>query len=476
MSSSNRCGITAIVALLLCIASSIGRADAGETRWGADYFPKVTLTTQDGQTVRFYEDLLKDKIVAIDLIYTTCKYACPLETARLAQVQAILGDRMGRDVFFYSITIDPEHDTPQVLKEYAQKFKAGPGWLFLTGKAADIEAISRKLGLYSEPNPANKDGHTPTLVVGNVATGQWMRNSALDNPRFLATTIGNWMNSWKESTPGRSYVEAGRLTIDPGRYAFTTHCAPCHTIGEGRKVGPDLAGVTTVRERQWLERFIISPQQMLTDRDPTAVALYEQYKPLQMPNLSMSSKDAGAIIDYIAARSVALGRPTVAPAGAVPIPPAATKAGPTTSADAASAAGDSTMPPIDVMPLIEPYLRVQAALSGDSLDGVSSQARAMTATVAAARPAPEPVRSALQALAAATTLQDARTAFGNLGDAIMAAAQASHASLGGEVHVAYCPMARKSWLQKGTEIRNPFYGKAMLDCGRIVNDALPDGR
>src|SRR5919205_4136244 len=92
---------------------------ADNARWGVDYFPNVTLTTHEGRTVRFYDDLIKGKIVALDLIYTTCKYACPLETARLAQVYRVLGDRMGRDVFFYSITIDPEHDTPAVLKEYA---------------------------------------------------------------------------------------------------------------------------------------------------------------------------------------------------------------------------------------------------------------------------------------------------------------------------------------------------------------------
>ena len=100
---------------------------ADNARWGAGYFPNVTLTTQDGEQVRFYDDLVKGKIVAINLIYTTCKYACPLETARLAQVQKLLGDRMGRDVFFYSITIDPEHDTPAVLKAYAEKYQAGPG-------------------------------------------------------------------------------------------------------------------------------------------------------------------------------------------------------------------------------------------------------------------------------------------------------------------------------------------------------------
>src|SRR5471030_2095927 len=86
------------------------------SHWGKDYFPNVPLTTQDGTTVHFYDDLLKGKIVAINVIYTHCEDECPLETAKLAQVQRLLGDRVGKDVFFYSITIDPKRDTPKVMK------------------------------------------------------------------------------------------------------------------------------------------------------------------------------------------------------------------------------------------------------------------------------------------------------------------------------------------------------------------------
>jgi protein SCO1 len=137
-----------------------GVAFADGSRWGSNYFPNVPLTTQDGTTVHFYDDLLKGKVVLIDLIYTHCVDSCPLETARLAQVQKMLGDRVGKDIFFYSITIDPAQDTPKVLKQYAQQYHTGPGWLFLTGKKADIDLISKKLGLYSEPDPNDRDGHT----------------------------------------------------------------------------------------------------------------------------------------------------------------------------------------------------------------------------------------------------------------------------------------------------------------------------
>ena len=106
-----------------------------------------TTPQQDGKLVHFYDDLLKGKAVAVNLIYTRCTASCPLETAKLAQVQRLLGARVGKDVFFYSISIDPTHDTPLVLKAYAQKFHAGPGWLFLTGKEEDIRLVGRKLGL-----------------------------------------------------------------------------------------------------------------------------------------------------------------------------------------------------------------------------------------------------------------------------------------------------------------------------------------
>src|SRR3954470_2365622 len=170
----------ALTGLVLSIALARTTPVRADSRWGANYFPDVTLTTQDGQNVKFY-DLIKGKIVAIDLIYTNCQYACPLESARLARMQQLLGERMGRDVFFISISIDPEHDTPAALKAYAKQYDAGPGWIFLTGKMSDIDLLSKKLGLWSDPTQT-QDGHTPMLLIGNEATGQWTMTSALDNP------------------------------------------------------------------------------------------------------------------------------------------------------------------------------------------------------------------------------------------------------------------------------------------------------
>ena len=273
---------------------------AAQSPWHERYFPNVDLVTQDGEHVRFY-DLIKGKKVAIELIYTTCQFACPLETARLAQVQKIIGDRMGRDIFFYSISIDPEHDTPAVLKAFAEKYHVGPGWTFLTGMPNDIELLSKKLGLYSDPDPANQDGHTPTLLLGNEATGQWTRGSALDNPKLTAGMITNWFGGYSGAAPTRTYADAKPLAkLDAGQYVFATKCSACHSLGDGSKVGPDLAGVMTRRDRAWLAKYIAAPDAMLNGGDPIAKTLFAQYHQVQMPNLQLSDGEIQGVLGYLA--------------------------------------------------------------------------------------------------------------------------------------------------------------------------------
>jgi protein SCO1 len=444
------------------------RVAADNTRWGADYFPNVTLTTHEGKTVHFYDDLIKGKTVAIDLIYTTCQYACPLETARMVQVQRVLGDRVGRDIFFYSITIDPEHDTPAVLKEYAEKYHVGPGWLFLTGKPSDIELISRKLGLYTEKDAANPDGHTPTLLVGNQATGQWMRNSALDNPKFLARTIGDWLNSWESNAKRelRSFAEVPMLEFNRGQYTFKNHCAACHTIGGGDAIGPDLKGVTANREYDWLKRFIATPEKVFADNDPIARTLLEKYKQVRMPSLSLTEEDAAFLIDYMAKES---GDAPSAPASAAPMPPMQGMPDTPRTADAPLKTMErGSKPAVDLKPLVDAYLRIHRALAADTLDGVMPSAIAIATETARIGSRAAAIKVAVNPFAQAADLRAARDALGPLTDAIVMYARANDASLGSGVNVAYCPMARKYWLQKGDAIANPYYGKQMADCGRIV--------
>ena len=286
--------------------ASAAAAAAAPNRWGANYFPNVTLLTQDGKPVRFYDDLLKDKRVAINVIYTSCKDECPLETARLVQLQQLLGDRMGKDIFFYSISIDPVNDRPAKLKAYAAKFQVKPGWLFLTGKKKDIKLISKKLGLSSLGDAATPDGHMPSLMIGKEATNQWMRNSAVDNPRFLATKILHFFDGYS-AKPVPSYTDVAPLaSVDTVEYLFKSRCALCHTIGKGDGVGPDLLNVTERRNRSWLARYVAAPDRVLAAGDPIAKKLFAKYPTVRMPNLSLTAEEVDARLPYMEQQSRAV--------------------------------------------------------------------------------------------------------------------------------------------------------------------------
>ena len=294
----NKIAAAAASAAAAALLPAPGTALAGGP-WGADYFPNASLTTQDGKVVRFYDDLLKGKSVAINLIYTHCSASCPLETAKLTQVQRILGDRVGKDIFFYSISIDPTRDTPEVLKAYMQKYHIGPGWLFLTGKEEDIKLVAKKLGLSSLTDLSNRDGHMPSLMIGNEPSGRWMRQSAVDNPRFLAAHIGNFFG-WKGTQPARSYADLREPPkIDEGARLFNARCAACHTVGKGDGIGPDLANVTKRRDHCWVSRYIAEPDKMLAEKDPVAVELFAKYKDVRMPNLSLTPDEVALLLTYI---------------------------------------------------------------------------------------------------------------------------------------------------------------------------------
>ena len=288
-------------ALLLCTAPA--PAAPPGSPWGANYFPDISLVNQDGKTLRFYDDMVKDKVVMINFMYSTCHDACPLETAKLRQVQEALGDRVGRDVFMYSISITPEHDTPAVLKEYAAKFKVGPGWQFLTGKEADITLLRKKLGLYDEGE--QRSDHSMNMIVGNEATGQWKHRSTFDNPKVLARVVGDDLFNFSTPTSGeKSYADASKvIALDPGEDLFRRRCQVCHTVGAGDTMGPDLIGVVAKRDRKWLVHWIQAPNELLEAKDPTATALYAQYNKVTMPNLRLSDHDVEVLIGYLEAES-----------------------------------------------------------------------------------------------------------------------------------------------------------------------------
>ena len=157
----------------------------------ADYFPNVTLYTHEGKAVRFYDDLIRGKLVAINMMYAQCEGICPGMTQNLLRVQKHLGDRVGRDVFMYSISLLPEQDTPERLKDYVDMHHVGPGWLFLTGARADIETLRYKLGFYdNDPEvDADRSQHTGMVRIGNEALDRWSMAPALAEPESIAQAI-----------------------------------------------------------------------------------------------------------------------------------------------------------------------------------------------------------------------------------------------------------------------------------------------
>jgi cytochrome oxidase Cu insertion factor (SCO1/SenC/PrrC family) len=151
----------------------------------ASYFPNHVLLTQDNKPVHFYADLIKGKVVLINFLFTTCKGVCSPMTANLAKVQKYLGERVGSEVVMISLTVDPETDTPAVLKKYAESFKAQPGWYFLTGDKKTVDWVLYKLGGYVK----DKEQHNSLLIIGNEATGEWMKVHAMSNPTEIAEAV-----------------------------------------------------------------------------------------------------------------------------------------------------------------------------------------------------------------------------------------------------------------------------------------------
>jgi len=304
----------ALLALAACgSAEDSARApssDQGGAVWGADYFPNTTLTTHKGERVQFFDDLVKDKVVAINFIYTSCPDACPMETERLLEVQRLLADRMGEDVHFYSISIDPEHDTPEVLAAYVEQWKIGPGWTFLHGSRDEVRALQQKLGVYNgelEDIVGRKQDHKLTLVIGNQRSGRWMKRSPYENPYVLANQLGSWLHNWKlPAAEVRDYADAPAVrTVGAGENLFRTRCSSCHTLGggAGEKPGPDLYNIHRQRDHAWLRQWMIAPDAMVAAGDPLAVQLVADHGGVVMPNLRLTDVDVDNVMGFLAEES-----------------------------------------------------------------------------------------------------------------------------------------------------------------------------
>ncbi len=153
------------------------------------HLPNVELITMEGKKVRFYDDLVKDRRVVIQFMFAQCEDICPVITHHLTEVKKILKDRVGHDIFFYSITLSPEEDRPKQLKDFAKMH--GADWLFLTGKPADILLLRKSLGFfYNNPKEdADRNNHSGMLVVGCEPLMRWAMCEGGAKPEWIATVI-----------------------------------------------------------------------------------------------------------------------------------------------------------------------------------------------------------------------------------------------------------------------------------------------
>lgn len=147
--------------------------------------PDVEVLDQDGQVRHFYSDLVKGKTVAVNFIFTNCTTICPPLGATFARVQHELGDKVGKDVYFISVSVDPLTDTPERLKAWGAKFKAGPGWTFVTGNKEQIDQLLNALGA----SAARREDHTPSVIIGNDERDVWTRTYGLASASQLVGVI-----------------------------------------------------------------------------------------------------------------------------------------------------------------------------------------------------------------------------------------------------------------------------------------------
>jgi cytochrome oxidase Cu insertion factor (SCO1/SenC/PrrC family) len=169
--------------------------------------PDVEVLTQDGKKVRFYSDLVKDKVVLLSFFFTSCAFVCVRQGDNLSKVKARLGERLGRVVFLISISMDPKTDTPQKLKGWGHAFGAGPGWTLVSSSTPEM---NRMLKAFTGNSPGPQDTHSSLVFIGNDRTGQWKTVDGMLGPASLTKLIEQLAgDSMATVTPPSAIVHTG---------------------------------------------------------------------------------------------------------------------------------------------------------------------------------------------------------------------------------------------------------------------------
>lgn len=197
-------------AVVAAIAGLAARADGPpdpEAKARA-YFTDTVLLTHEGKEVRFYSDVLKDRVVAIDFVFARCEYACPLLTEKLNRVREELGPLFGKEVFFVSISVDPKSDTPQELARFAKKHGGlRDGWTWLTGPKADVDVVLKRLGEYVD----DPESHTTAFILGNTRTRHWTKM----RPEAAAIATAERLKALAAESAASASAEPARAAARP---------------------------------------------------------------------------------------------------------------------------------------------------------------------------------------------------------------------------------------------------------------------
>lgn len=186
---------TAAAAALLCLLATVlsPRSAQAHDFAAADVagsslrlrFPDVELVDASGRALRYYPELVEDRVVAVQFIFTSCRMVCPLLGAHFRRVQELLGDAVGNEVQLLSISVDPANDRPERLAAWAERHRAGPGWSQLTGERTQIDTVLKALGAYV----ADRNDHTSFVLVGDDRSGAWRRMDGMTAPQAIASEI-----------------------------------------------------------------------------------------------------------------------------------------------------------------------------------------------------------------------------------------------------------------------------------------------
>jgi protein SCO1/2 len=192
--------------------------------WWFERFGNATLRTHEGESVRYYDDLIKGKQVVINMMYATCEGQCPIVTSNLVKVHHALKGRMGKDLFFYSITVKPEDDDPVALKDFAEMHRALlPGWLFLTGDPYDIETIRYRLFRHDHILfDTDISTHVGKVRIVNDNTRRWTHANPF-NPTYSVLKRIAWADppnkTWAEQVEANKKLQE-RINEDVKKYGY----------------------------------------------------------------------------------------------------------------------------------------------------------------------------------------------------------------------------------------------------------------